>query len=218
MGFCSKKERVKTGRILIDILGELHPQISGCRHAIQLHAERLAYPMATSTRSVIISDDLLHQVELLAERHGISQNQVFEMALEQFLAQYQAGSSSATPIMDGPRMIHQGDIYWVGLDGSHAEIRHPYVVIQDNVLNHSRLSTVVVCALTSNLHRASLPGNVLLDTNEGNLPKSSVVEVSKVSAVDKSQLGEYIGSLSQKRVNQILDGMRFLQSSFFPRP
>ncbi|MBZ0319849.1 MAG: type II toxin-antitoxin system PemK/MazF family toxin [Anaerolineae bacterium] len=139
------------------------------------------------------------------------------MALEQFLAQYQAGPSSPTPIIDGQRIIHQGDIYWVGLDGSQAEIRHPYVVIQEDVLNHSRLSTVVVCALTSNLHRASLPGNVLLDTNEGNLPKASVIEVSKVSTLEKTHLGEYIGSLSEERIGQILAGMRFLQASFFPR-
>lgn len=171
--------------------------------------------MATRTTAVIISDALLHQVEHLAQRLDISQNQVFEMALEHFLAQYQADPSSATPIMDEQRIIHQGDLYWVG---SRAELPHPYVVIQDNVLNHSRIHTVVVCAITSNLHRAALPGNVRLEPNEGNLPRPSVVEVSKVSAVDKTQLGEYIGSLGEERIRQIIAGLRFLQSSFFPPP
>jgi mRNA interferase MazF len=91
------------------------------------------------------------------------------------------------------------------------------VVVQDDVFNHSRITTVVVCGLTSNLHRASEPGNVLLDVGEGDLPKQSVVVVAQVSSVDKARLGERIGSLSDARVEQILDGLRFQQVSFFGR-
>jgi mRNA interferase MazF len=117
------------------------------------------------------------------------------------------------------KVINQGDIFWVQLDDApEPAIPHPYVVVQENVFNHSRIHTVVVCALTSNLRRESeTPGNVLLDVGEGNLPKQSVVEVSKVSSVQKSQLGEYIGSLSQARVEAILAGMRFLQATYFAR-
>jgi mRNA interferase MazF len=89
------------------------------------------------------------------------------------------------------------------------------VVVQDDVFNHSRITTVVVCALTSNLHRANEPGNVLLEVGEGNLPHQSVVVVSQVSSVDKARLGERIGSLSDTRVDQILAGLRFQQVSFF---
>jgi len=114
------------------------------------------------------------------------------------------------------RPINQGDIYWVQVDeGDEAGIPHPHVVIQDDVLNHSRLTTVVVCALTSNLKRASLPGNVLLDADEADLPRQSVVEVAKVSSVEKAQLGAYIGSLSEQRIQQILAGVRFLERSYF---
>ncbi len=107
-------------------------------------------------------------------------------------------------------MINQGDIYWVPLEES--DYAHPHVVVQDNVLNHSRINTVVVCALTTNMKRANMPGNVLLDAGEANLPKQSIVSVSQVSTVNKSQLGEYIGSLTEQRVEQILAGMKFLQS------
>ena len=92
---------------------------------------------------------------------------------------------------------------------------HPYVVIQDDVLNRSRVHTVVVCALTSNLNLANEPGNVLLDLHEGNLPKRSVLVVSQVSSVEKSKLGDYIGKLSIERVAQVRDGLRFQQASFF---
>ena len=91
------------------------------------------------------------------------------------------------------------------------------MVVQDDVFNHSRITTVVVCALTSNLHRANEPGNVLLEVGEGNLPKQSVVIVSQVSSVNKARLGERIGSLSNTRVEQILAGLRFQQVSFFGR-
>lgn len=110
--------------------------------------------------------------------------------------------------------VNQGHLYWVALaspDGAEVGIAHPHVVIQDDVLNHSRLQTVVVCALSTNLKRANLPGNVLLDPGEGGLPKQSIVLVSQVSTVNKADLGECIGALSRERVQQILAGMRLLQ-------
>ena len=113
-------------------------------------------------------------------------------------------------------MISRGDIYWMTSDGS-SGVAHPHVVVQDDVFNHSRVETVVVCATTSNLHRATEPGNVLLDAGEGGLPKRSVVVVSQISSVPKSGLGARVGALSAARVEQILDGLRFQQRSFFVR-
>src|SRR5215210_553379 len=111
-------------------------------------------------------------------------------------------------------VVNQGDIYWVSLEeqsGSEPGYSHPYVVIQENIINRSRINTVVVCALTTNLKRAKAPGNVLLEAGEANLPRQSVVVVSQVSAANKWQLGEYIGSLSEQRLQQIANGMQFLQ-------
>lgn len=116
--------------------------------------------------------------------------------------------------------INRGDVFWIRPDDSRGPVpsySHPHVVVQDDVFNHSRITTVVVCALTSNLQRANEPGNVLLEVGEGNLPKQSVVVVSQVSSVEKSRLGERIGSLSDTRVEQILAGLRFQQRSFFGR-
>ncbi|AYQ29389.1 MULTISPECIES: type II toxin-antitoxin system PemK/MazF family toxin [unclassified Polaromonas] len=116
--------------------------------------------------------------------------------------------------------IQQGDIFWIEADPSRGAIPgspHPHVVVQDDLFNRSRISTVVVCALTSNLHRATEPGNVLLEPGEGSLEKQSVVVVSQVSSVYKTRLGQHIGTLSAERVQQILAGMRFLQTSFHRR-
>ncbi len=107
-------------------------------------------------------------------------------------------------------VINQGDIYWMELDeptGSEPGYSHPHVVVQNNVFNASRINTVIVCALTSNIKRADAPGNVLLEKGESNLSKQSVVLVSQIFTVDKTQLGEFIGALSEHRVKQIIEGI-----------
>lgn len=106
--------------------------------------------------------------------------------------------------------VRQGDLFWISPNESNgiaSDHTHPYVVIHDDSIR-----TAVVCALTSNLKRAKEPGNVLLDEGEANLPRQSVVVVSQVSTIDKTQLGEHIGTLAEQRIKQVLAGMRFLQS------
>ena len=155
----------------------------------------------------------------MAQRLNVSQDRVVELAIESFLAQ-------ATPIDDlrpdgAARAINQGDIFWIRPhSGAVAELGyypHPYVVVQEDIFNHSRISTVVVCGLTSNLKQASMPGNVALEVGEADLPRQSIVDVAKVSSVYKAQLGPRIGSLSEQRIQQILRGIRFLQLSAFTR-
>lgn len=116
--------------------------------------------------------------------------------------------------------IYRGELYWVEPDdarGPAPPYAHPHVVVQEDVFNHARITTVIVCALTSNLHRADEPGNVLLDVGEGDLPQQSVVVVSQIDSIAKARLGPRIGALSEARVAQILDGLRFQQASFFRR-
>lgn len=110
-------------------------------------------------------------------------------------------------------MINQGDVFWIDLDepsGSEPAYRHPHVIVQNNVFNCSRIHTVVVCALTSNLRRAAAPGNILLEPGEANLPKQSVVNVSQIFTVDKGQLEDRIGTLSGSRVREILEGIKLV--------
>jgi mRNA interferase MazF len=109
--------------------------------------------------------------------------------------------------------IRQGDIFWVDFGspkGSEPGYRHPHVIIQNNVFNASKINTVVVCALTSNLKWAKSPGNVLLKKGEGNIPKDSVVNISQIATVDKSFLEEKIGALPPLKIKQIIDGVKLL--------
>jgi len=110
-------------------------------------------------------------------------------------------------------VIAQGEIYWVDLGepmGSEPSYLHPHIVIQNNLFNASNINTVVVCALTSNTKRAEAPGNVLLRKGEANLPKKSVVNISQIFTVNKSDLVDKIGQVSGKRFAEILAGVNLL--------
>lgn len=110
-------------------------------------------------------------------------------------------------------VIEQGEIYWVDLgqpSGSEPAYKHPHIVIQNNLFNTSNINTVVICALTSNIKRAQAPGNVLLKKGEANLPKKSVVNISQIYTVNKSNLIEKIGKVSAKRFDEILEGIKLL--------
>lgn len=110
-------------------------------------------------------------------------------------------------------MISQGDVFWVNLgepSGSAPGYRHPHVVVQNNLFNKSRIGTVVVCAITSNLKLGQAPGNVMLKKGEAGLPKRSVVNISQLFTVDKADLVKRMGTLSPLRSNEVVEGIRLL--------
>lgn len=111
--------------------------------------------------------------------------------------------------------INRGEINWMRITeppGETSGILHPYLVVQDDLFNHSRINSLVVCELSTNLKLAALPGNVLLDAGEANLEKQSVVVVSKISTAGRDQVGDYIGKLDAERIRQVLAGIRFLNT------
>ncbi len=105
----------------------------------------------------------------------------------------------------------QGDVYWVEFgrsDDSGPSGMRPAVVIQNDILNRSRIQTTVVSLLTSNLKLARVPGNVRLGKGTANLPKASVVVVSQMATVSKTRLLEKIGTLGQGKIVDVVDGCR----------
>lgn len=109
--------------------------------------------------------------------------------------------------------IRRGDIFWIDLGvphGSEPGYKHPHVIVQNNIFNLSRISTVVACAVTSNLKLSKAPGNVLLKKGEGGLKKDSVINISQIITVDKADLAEKIGRLSPARIKQIINGIKLL--------
>lgn len=110
-------------------------------------------------------------------------------------------------------VIHQGEIYWIDLGtprGSEPGYRHPFVVVQNNAFNRSKIKTIVVCALSLNTKLSLAPGNVSLSKREANLSTPSVVNISQVMTINKDELGQKIGQLSKKRMLEIIAGFEIL--------
>ncbi|MCG6877864.1 MAG: type II toxin-antitoxin system PemK/MazF family toxin [Deltaproteobacteria bacterium] len=86
-------------------------------------------------------------------------------------------------------VIRKGSVYWVDFSPAKASEpmgRRPGLVVQNNLLNDSKLNTVIVVAITSNLKFGELPGNVSLQRGEANLPKKSVVNMTQIKTVVNS--------------------------------
>jgi mRNA interferase MazF len=113
--------------------------------------------------------------------------------------------------IDSMKVI-QGAVFWLKIE---SKTKHPFVVIQnvEDVCNNE-IKTTIVCAITTNKKKLNMPGNVVLEIGEGNLEKESIVEVMKVYEVDKSQLIDYIGTLSAQRVTEIRKGIEFLDKTY----
>jgi len=110
-------------------------------------------------------------------------------------------------------VISQGEIYWIELDepvGSEPGYRHPHVIVQNNLFNLSKINTVLACPFTTNLKLASAPGNVLIDRKYSKLPKNSVVNVSQVFVVNKSELVYYVATLPVKLIAEIINGIKLV--------
>jgi mRNA interferase MazF len=106
--------------------------------------------------------------------------------------------------------ISQGEVHWIDLGrptGSAPAYRRPCVIVQNDAFNASRISTVVVAVITSNLRLADAFGNVLLRKGEAGLKRRSVVNISQIVTVDRSVLNGRIGKLSAPRLGEVLGGI-----------
>ena len=112
-------------------------------------------------------------------------------------------------------VIRKGSIYWVDFSpgkGSEPIGRRPGLVVQNDILNDSKLNTVVMVAITSTMKFGELPGNVVLRKGEANLPKKCVINVTQIKSVDKKSLKEKIGTLSKKRQDELHNGLKLVMN------
>lgn len=110
-------------------------------------------------------------------------------------------------------VIRKGSIYRVDFSpgkGSEPRRRRPGLVVQNDLLNDSKLNTVVVLAITSTMKFGELPGNVVLNKGEANMPEKCVINVTQIKSVDKTSLREKIGSLSKKKMDAVCAGLNLV--------
>lgn len=107
--------------------------------------------------------------------------------------------------------IERGQIWWADLPeprGSGPGYRRPVLIVQADSFNLSRIQTIIVATITSNLELADAPGNVLLPMRSTGLPRDSVLNVSQLLTLDRSFLTELVGALPPRLQNSVDEGLR----------
>jgi mRNA interferase MazF len=108
-------------------------------------------------------------------------------------------------------VIERGAICWADLgpiDGSRPAKRRPVLVIQADSYNESRLATVIVAIITSNTASAAMPGNVFLPSASSGLPRDSVVNVTALATLNKSDLDSAVRVIPTSLQDEVTRGLR----------
>ena len=111
--------------------------------------------------------------------------------------------------------MKRGEIWWASLTapkGSGPGYRRPVLVVQANSFNESRISTVLVVVLTSNLALAQAPGNVRISKSDSGLSKASVLNVSQIITIDRQFLTERVGTVPGRVMEKINEGLKLVLS------
>ena len=111
--------------------------------------------------------------------------------------------------------MQRGEIWWATLPsprGSEPGYRRPVLVVQSDAFNQSRIGTVLVAIITSNMRLQKAPGNVGLTTKQSGLSKRSVVNVSQIVTLDKSYLTQRIKKLPRAQQAEVNRGLRVVMS------
>jgi mRNA interferase MazF len=81
-------------------------------------------------------------------------------------------------------------------------------VIQAGSYNDSRLATMLAAASTSNTALAEMPGNTFLPAAASGLPRDSVVNVTALVTLNKSDPSERAGTLALSLMHEVDRGLR----------
>ena len=90
--------------------------------------------------------------------------------------------------------------------------RRPVLIVQADSFNLSKIDTVIVLALTSNLRLAEAPGNLLIKASQSRLPRDSVINVSQILTIDKEFLTDMVAAINSRIMKRVEDGMRLVLS------
>jgi mRNA interferase MazF len=103
------------------------------------------------------------------------------------------------------------DVYWADLgplSGSRPAKRHPVLVIQSDPYSASRLATLLAAVITSNTALATMPGNVFLPATATSLPRDSVVNVTAIVMLNKTDLTDRVGNIPPSLMHEVDRGLR----------
>jgi mRNA interferase MazF len=110
-------------------------------------------------------------------------------------------------------VVRRGELWWADFGdprGSAPGYRRPAVIVSSDRFNRSRLRTVVVAAVTSNIALADAPGDVALDPDDSGLDRPSVINVTQLACIDREVLDALIGALPTDRRQALDAGLRLV--------
>lgn len=109
--------------------------------------------------------------------------------------------------------MKRGEVWWASLRdpaGSGPGYRRPVLVVQANPFNASRIATVIVATITSNLGLADAPGNVRVAKSDSGLPQPSVINVSQLITLDRAVLTGKVKALPGAVMDKVDEGMQLV--------
>ena len=109
--------------------------------------------------------------------------------------------------------MKRGELWWAHLPdpaGSGPGYKRPVLVIQSNPFNASRIATVIVATVTSNLALAEAPGNVRITRSDSGLPQPSVVNVSQLITLDRTILTTKVKTLPGALMDKVDSGLKLV--------
>ncbi len=112
-------------------------------------------------------------------------------------------------------VVERGEIWWADLGeprGSSPGFERPVLIIQSDYFNQTRINTLIVVIITTTIRLAKMPGNVLLSKRASGLKEESVVNVSQLFTLDRKDLLEHLGTISERKMEQIDQGLRLVLS------
>lgn len=108
-------------------------------------------------------------------------------------------------------VIERGSGWWTDFGepvGIRPAKRRPVLVVQSDSYNRTGLATVVVVIFTSSLRLATMPGNVFLPAVVTGLPRDSVINVTALATVNKSDLADHAGTVPSRLLSEVDHGLR----------
>jgi mRNA interferase MazF len=113
--------------------------------------------------------------------------------------------------------MKRGEIWWASLEEprvSEPGYKRPVVIVSSDAFNQSKIQTVIVAVVTSNLRLANAPGNISIAKKDSDLSRESVINVSQILTIDKSFLIEKVGRLPDKKISALDEGLKLSLSIF----
>jgi len=109
--------------------------------------------------------------------------------------------------------VKRGEVYWADLrprSGSEQQGLRPVVVLSHDAFNESPdwKSVIVIPCTTSKAQRRRGPTVVALPEGTGGLREDCVAICHQVTTLDRSKLGQRLGTLPEALLRAVEDGVR----------